>query len=155
MDWFALSNAKSGKVKLSFAWKPIITDNRSLAIVGSQDSIGMIRIHVKQARNLHNTELTGQADPYTQVRVGKNVYAKTRVVDSNLNPEFDEVLYTPVYRLQQKVYLEVYDWNQVKKDALIGLTEFSVSDLVDKAEDGTLNPRPELSLQVFVSFIES
>ena len=67
----------------------------------------IIKPAIKEAKQLFNTELTGKADPYARVRTGNIVAAKTRVIESELNPNWDEVVYVPVHRAAQVLFLDV------------------------------------------------
>lgn len=80
-DWFPLSNAKSGRVRLTAEWKPVLMTGAINGAGTFTPPIGVVRVLFKGARDLKNVEaLTGgKSDPYARVLHGGIVIARTQV----------------------------------------------------------------------------
>ena len=57
---------------------------------------GVLRIALRGARNLVNKDTFGKSDPYCVTIVGSTTF-KTKVVDDNLNPVWNEFYEVPIY----------------------------------------------------------
>lgn len=57
----------------------------------------------------------------------------TELVD--LNPEWDQIIYTPVHSLKETLLLEVMDYQNFTKDRSLGTVEFKVGELAREAKD--------------------
>lgn len=51
---------------------------------------GMLRVKVIKANDLKNKEMIGKSDPYTVVYIRPLFKVKTKVIDNNLNPIWNE-----------------------------------------------------------------
>lgn len=51
---------------------------------------GKLSVTVVRANNLINTDLIGKSDPYVVLYVRPMFKVKTKVIDDNLNPEWNE-----------------------------------------------------------------
>ncbi len=129
-DWFPLSRARSGKIRLTVDWKP-------LALAGALDGaaayvppIGSMRIHLKKAIDVKNVEaaLGGKSDPYVRVTLNNHDMARTDVINNNLNPEWDAMVYVPVHNLRERLLLEVMDFQNIGKDRSLGTVELAVRE---------------------------
>lgn len=80
-DWFPLSNAKSGRIRLSAVWKPVLMAGAINGAGVYTPPIGVIRVHFKSAQDLKNVEaLTGgRSDPYARVLRSGIVVTRTQV----------------------------------------------------------------------------
>lgn len=131
--WFHLHGAKDGRVKMMLHWKPV-----ALAGVGSAgyiDPIGVMRFHFKRASNLRNLEAVGKSDPYARVLLSGMTRGRTVTFRSNLNPEWDEVVYVPIRSAREKLTVEVMD-EETTKDRTLGWCDLNASDYVRENEDG-------------------
>ncbi|PKY00542.1 putative membrane bound C2 domain protein [Aspergillus campestris IBT 28561] len=134
-QWFHLHGAKSGRVKLTLDWKPVAVGG----IAGSSgyvDPIGVMRIHFKRATDLRNLEKMGKSDPYARVLLSGYQKARTVTFRSNLNPDWDEVIYVPIHSAREKLTLEVMDEESVGSDRTLGAVEISASDYARENEQG-------------------
>ncbi|ODH23066.1 hypothetical protein ACO22_05420 [Paracoccidioides brasiliensis] len=134
-EWFNLAGAKTGRVKLKVEWKPVALRG----IVGSGGyvpPIGVMRIHVQNAKGLRNVETMGKSDPYTRVLLSGIEKARTVTFANNLDPEWDEVLYIPMHSPREKLTLEVMDEENLGKDRSLGMIELSASDYIHEGENG-------------------
>ncbi|KAK2861390.1 hypothetical protein FQN49_004250, partial [Arthroderma sp. PD_2] len=134
-EWFELAGAKTGRVKMKLEWKPVALKG----IVGSGgyvNPIGVMRIHVKGAKDLRNVETMGKSDPYLRILKAGMETRRTVTWLNNLNPEWDEVLYVPVNSPREKLILEVMDDESIGKDRPLGLVELAASNYIKEGEDG-------------------
>ncbi|KAF3327108.1 synaptotagmin-4-like isoform X1 [Carex littledalei] len=121
---------------------------------------GKLMVTVVRAKALKNKEVIGKSDPYVIVYIRPILKVKTRVIDDNLNPEWNETFNLLAEdRETQSLYLEVYDEDKLKQDKKLGvvalplksfqpeaLTEFNLNLLSsldtlkvkDKKDRGTL-----------------
>lgn len=100
---------------------------------GALDSAcGVLVLTVRQARGLRSTKVGGGApDPYATIRLGnsKTINDKTKVLQSTNNPFWMETNYLLVNSLNDQLVLNVYDYNEVRKDSDIGLATFNLQSL--------------------------
>jgi C2 domain len=54
----------------------------------------------------------------------------------DLNPEWDQIIYTPVHSLKETLLLEVMDYQNLTKDRSLGTVELKVSELARVIERG-------------------
>ncbi|KAJ7225891.1 C2 domain-containing protein [Mycena pura] len=137
-DWFPLSNCKSGKIRISAEWKPL---NMAGSLHGADQykpPIGVVRLHVDTAKDVKNVEATlgGKSDPYLRVQVGEVTKGRTEVINNNLNPVWDEIIYIPGKTLKRDtMLLECMDYQHLTKDRSLGSVELRVSDLALECTD--------------------
>lgn len=134
-EWFHLSGAKTGRVKMTLDWKPVAL--RGVAgSAGYVNPIGVVRLHFKSASDLRNLETMGKSDPYVRVLLSGIPKARTVTYRNNLNPEWDEVVYVPVHSPREKLTLEVMDEETVGKDRTLGEVELPLDDYIHEGENG-------------------
>ncbi|TFY83046.1 hypothetical protein EWM64_g967 [Hericium alpestre] len=136
-DWWPLSGCKTGRIRLSAEWKPL---NMAGSVHGAEQyvpPIGVVRLWLKKATDVKNVEaaLGGKSDPYVRVIVNNTIQARTEVVNNNLNPEWDQIIYNPVHSLRETMLLEIMDYQHLTKDRTLGTVELKVSDLAVEAKD--------------------
>jgi len=134
-QWFHLHGANSGRAKLVLNWKPV--ELGALAGgAGYIDPIGVMRFHFKNATDLRNLEAMGKSDPYARVLLSGVTRGRTVTFRSNLNPEWDEVVYVPIRSVREKLAVEVMDEETINKDRSLGWAELNASDFVRETETG-------------------
>lgn len=106
-------------------------------VVTGPPPIGLLKVKVISAKNLPNEDMSGQSDPFVEVRVGYlGKHFKSKVVDSSLNPVWNEMTHAyPVYTLFQKVHAFVSDsdfWTP--NDAIGGLKDIYIHDIIHVTE---------------------
>ncbi|KAF8845383.1 tricalbin [Paxillus ammoniavirescens] len=134
-DWWPLSGCKSGKIRISAQWKPL---NMAGALSGADQyipPIGVVRLWLQKATDVKNVEATlgGKSDPYVRVLVNHIVQGRTEVINNNLNPEWDQIIYIPVHSLRESMLMEVMDYQNLTKDRSLGSVELHVSDLAHES----------------------
>jgi len=135
-EWYKLAGAQSGRAKLTLQWKPVALSGAGVGTGGYVTPIGVMRFHFKNARDLRNLETIGKSDPYVRVLLSGIEKGRTVTFQSNLNPDWDEVIYVPVHSARERLMLEVMDQETVNSDRSLGLVEVLASDYVAKADNG-------------------
>lgn len=130
-DWFPLSGSKHGRVRMSAEWKPVLMSGSMNGGSGYTPAIGVVKFWMKKAIDVKNVEamMGGKSDPYVHVKQRGQIYDGSTIVNNNLNPEWDEILYCPVHSLNEKVTVEVMDYQNTGKDRSIGTVDVPVSEL--------------------------
>lgn len=57
---------------------------------------GVLKVTVIKASSLKNTELIGKSDPYVCLYIRPKCKESTKVIDNNINPEWNEEFYLTV-----------------------------------------------------------
>lgn len=135
-DWYNLSAAKTGRVKMQAHWRPVALSGVVAGTGGYQTPIGVIRFHFKGASSLRNFEAMGKSDPYVRVSLSGIERARTVTHRNTLNPDWDEVLYVPVHSPRERLQLEVMDAEKMGKDRSLGLVEVHASEYVHLDDNG-------------------
>ncbi|KAF1810740.1 tricalbin [Eremomyces bilateralis CBS 781.70] len=139
-EWYNLSGAKTGRVKMSAQWKPVALKGALGGSGGYVTPIGVLRFHFRNAQNLPNVETLGKSDPYVRVLLSSLEKGRTVTFKNNLNPDWDEVLYVPVHTPKEKLLIEVMDSENMGRDRQLGHIELSAADYVfEDVESGEFN----------------
>ncbi|RIA91284.1 C2 domain-containing protein [Glomus cerebriforme] len=140
IDWFDVKNARSGKIRLSCQWKPVILDHVP-ENSGNAEPLGIVKLHIKKATDLKNVaQLRGKSDPYIRIMLNSTYRGRTNVRNDNLNPIWDEYFYIPIHSLEEKLFLHCFDHENHGKDRNLGFTEFELKGLIKESDDGKLVP---------------
>jgi Ca2+-dependent lipid-binding protein len=135
-EWYNLANAKTGRAKLTLQWKPVALAGVGAGTGGYVTSVGVMRFHFKNARDLRNLETLGKSDPYARVLLSGIEKGRTVTFQNNLNPDWDEVIYVPVHSTREKLTLEVMDQETINSDRTLGSVEVLAADYISQAENG-------------------
>ncbi|CAO3626810.1 unnamed protein product [Cunninghamella blakesleeana] len=132
-DWWNLKGT-SGKLHLGLKWKPIVMTG-FIGGIGHDvyyPPIGVIRIHFYGATKLKNVEALrgGKSDPYVRVLSGMQVRDQTEYILDDLDPNWDTALYIPVHSIREDLVFEVMDYNDIQSDKLLGLTDFTLKQII-------------------------
>ena len=90
-------------------------------------AIGKLRVQVVNAAKLKNKERFQKSDPYCMVECGSDS-KKTKSIDNNLNPEWNEEFVFNVAEGVETLALSVWDKNTITKDNFMGFTYASFTD---------------------------
>ncbi|KDR84854.1 hypothetical protein GALMADRAFT_107257 [Galerina marginata CBS 339.88] len=136
-DWFPFSGCKSGRVRLSAEWKPL---NMAGSVHGSEQyapPIGVVKLLIDRAVDVKNVEgtLGGKSDPYLRVQVQNVTKGRTEVINNNLNPVWDQIIYVPVHSLRETLMLECMDYQHLTKDRSLGSVELHLSDIAAESRE--------------------
>ncbi|KAF9160081.1 hypothetical protein DFQ26_005899 [Actinomortierella ambigua] len=136
VDWVTVQGGDgTGKLRLNTEWKPILMSD-DLNPSMHKPAFGVVRIKLLAGRDLRNVEATGKSDPYVVITGDKNVRrGRTKIIDDNLNPVWNEIHYVAVNSMKQAIELEVFDYQKLTKDRTLGKAGFTIADLVDELPD--------------------
>jgi len=137
-DWFTLSGAPTGKVRMEVKWKPVNMPGGVQGSGGYITPIGVMRFNFKQAKDVRNVEAVtgGKSDPYVRVTISNFEKARTVHINNDLNPVWNEILYVPVHHTKEQYILEVMDYQSHGKDRSLGYTQINAADLVHQNDLG-------------------
>lgn len=140
-DWFPLSNARSGKVRITAEWKPVLMAGAINGAGAYTAPLGVVRLYFKRSTDLKNVEAPlGKSDPYVRVLHKGLVVARSVVHDNDLDPVYDEIVYVQVHSPKDTFTIEVMDYQHMTKDRSLGLTDFSVEGLLTEGPDRKTKP---------------
>lgn len=100
----------------------------------TENSSGVIRMIVYSAKITKTNEYTGIADPYIALEVNSRPFGKTKKLNDTQTPVWNEVFYTLIQDLNETVQLKVFHYNQLKKDKLLGTSNFPLRELQDVSD---------------------
>eukprot|EP01018_Ginkgo_biloba_P011948 Gb_34830 [translate_table: standard] len=106
---------------------------------------GKLKVTVVKANSLKNMEMIGKSDPYVILYVRILFKLKTKVIDNNLNPEWNQSFDLEVEDKEtQLLVLEVLD-KDIGQDKRLGIARYSLLDLEpEKSKEVTLKLLPSL-----------
>ncbi|KAK0530378.1 Tricalbin-2 [Tilletia horrida] len=141
-DWFPLAKSKNGRLRMQAQWKPVLMSGSKNGGNGYQPAIGVVKFWLDKAIDVKNVEaLTGgKSDPYVAIKLRGQLMAASTIVNNNLNPIFNEILYTSVHNLREKITVEVMDYQNSGKDRSLGTIEVDLANLAKKSETGAALP---------------
>ena len=133
-EWYHLSGAQTGRVKMTAQWKPVAISGVAGA-GGYTTPIGVMRFHCQKATDLRNFEAFGKSDPYVRILLSGIEKGRTVTFRNDLNPVWDEIIYVPIHSSKDRLTLEVMDTEKVGKDRSLGLVEVFAGDYVQRDEN--------------------
>jgi Ca2+-dependent lipid-binding protein len=96
----------------------------------------VIAITLHGAQGLKNTDkFSGTPDPYAVVSLNKRQpLAQTKVVKENANPRWNETHYVIITSFNDSLDIDVYDYNDIRKDKKLGSTSFTLDNVEEVYE---------------------
>ena len=110
-------------------------DVEEIMATQSNEAIGVIAVTVSSASNLVGSDfITNTVDPYIVLKTEKSLpnqecEAHTTIKNDTKNPVWNETKYILINSLDQKLTMTCWDFNDVRKDQLIGSVEFNMNTL--------------------------
>ena len=103
-------------------------------------AIGVLAITIHGAQGLKNPDkLAGTPDPYAVASLnGRDALGKTKTVKENASPRWNETLYIILTSLNDSLTLQVFDWNEYRKDKELGTATFPLDQLEAQSEHENL-----------------
>ncbi|KDP34932.1 hypothetical protein JCGZ_09220 [Jatropha curcas] len=95
------------------------------------ESIGLLKVKVKSGTNLAIRDMMS-SDPYVVLTLGKQT-VQTTVMQSNLNPTWNETLMLSVPQDFGPVKLQVFDHDTFSADDIMGEAELDIQPLITSA----------------------
>ncbi|GAA5802769.1 hypothetical protein HPULCUR_008244 [Helicostylum pulchrum] len=135
-NWWTLKKQgrdTNAKLKFSVQWEPVVMDG--LAQMGGAGiytpPIGVIRFSIWSANDLMSRSVgSNRQDPYVRIKSGKQIRARTEMIENTENPEWGEFLYVPVHSMHEDLVLEVMNYSSSSKDKALGSTLLHMKDII-------------------------
>ncbi|KAL8834449.1 MAG: hypothetical protein Q9170_003745 [Blastenia crenularia] len=99
-------------------------------------AIGVLAVTIHGAHGLKNPDkLAGTPDPYAVVSLnGRDALGKTKTIKENANPRWNETIYVIITSLKDSLTLQLYDWNEYRKDKELGTATFALEQVEEITE---------------------
>ncbi|SCV04886.1 LANO_0G13586g1_1 [Lachancea nothofagi CBS 11611] len=110
-------------------------DVEEIMAAQSQDAIGVVAVTLHSADELKSSDFLGNTvDPYVTLTTENGNIGETTIrtsVKSNIkSPRWNETKYVLINSLEQKMFFTCFDFNDIRKDTLIGKLEFNLATLL-------------------------
>ncbi|KAL4557344.1 hypothetical protein LXL04_035519 [Taraxacum kok-saghyz] len=92
--------------------------------------LGLVRIRIKRGVNLAVRDINS-SDPYIVIRMGKQQKLRSRVMESDVNPVWNEDLTIFVYDPELPIKLAVFDHDFFSMDDKMGDAEFHLMPFLE------------------------
>lgn len=123
-------------------------------------AIGVLAVTIHGAHGLKNPDkLAGTPDPYAVVSLnGRHALGKTKTVKEDANPRWNETMYVIITSLNDSLTLQLYDWNEYRKDKELGTATFALEQVQEITEHENLqlevmaNGKPRGIVQADIRF---
>lgn len=104
-------------------------------------AIGVLQISVHGGQGLKNPDkFPGVPDPYLQVSINnRDVLAETKKVMQNSNPRWNQTFNLIITSLKDNVTMQVFDFNEYRKDKELGIATFPLSKLENEMHHENLH----------------
>lgn len=129
-DWFPVPGSESMHVRMSGQWKPVAMSGSINGSNSYRPAIGVLKFWLQGAKDVKNVEALqgGKSDPYALLRVDSVMVCGTAVIQDDLNPVWNQILYAPVHSLSDVVRVEVMDYQTSTPDRSLGFCDVPVSN---------------------------
>lgn len=99
-------------------------------------AIGVVAITLHSAHGLRNPDkFSGTPDPYTVISLNsRNELGRTKTVHENADPRWNETLYIIITNFTDNLTMNVFDYNEVRKDKQLGTATFPLEKLQSLTE---------------------
>jgi Ca2+-dependent lipid-binding protein len=94
-------------------------------------AIGILAVTIHGAHSLKNSDkFAGTPDPYIKVSLnGRDELARTKIIKENADPKWNETKYIIVTSIKDSLTLQVFDFNEYRKDKELGTATFALERL--------------------------
>lgn len=112
-----------------------------LAGEGADSAVGVIAVTVFGANGLKGSEAIGNTvDPYILFSLNnRNELARSEVKKSTKNPVWNETKYVLVQNLSEALTMAIYDFNDFRKDKLIGVATHPLESFITKPDQENIS----------------
>ncbi|CCH59453.1 hypothetical protein TBLA_0B06290 [Henningerozyma blattae CBS 6284] len=121
-----------GDIYMPIQWKPLQVEENSISNNAARTDIGAIRLFVKEVNVISHLDGIGDIDPYFKVYVNKKIMYVSKYHSDCSNPLFNTKVYLPIKSENQVITIELFDYQSVGKDRLVGTTQIAVSNLIKR-----------------------
>ncbi|KAK4540064.1 hypothetical protein LTR36_009805 [Oleoguttula mirabilis] len=103
-------------------------------------AIGVLQVTFHGAQGLKNPDkFSGTPDPYAVVSINnRDPLGKTKTVQQSANPRWNETVNVILTSLREPLTIQVYDWNEYRKDKELGVCTFNLEQLEKETEHENL-----------------
>lgn len=103
-------------------------------------AIGVLQVTFHGAQGLKNQDkFSGTPDPYAVVSINsRDPLGKTKTVEQNANPRWNETVNVVLTSLREPLTIQVYDYNEYRKDKELGVCTFNLEQLDSQTEHENL-----------------
>ena len=94
-------------------------------------AIGVVAVTIHGAQGLKNPDkFSGTPDAYTVASLNSRAeLGRTKTIQQNANPRWNETVYIIITNYTDVLTLQVYDFNEYRKDKMLGTASFSLDKL--------------------------
>lgn len=112
-----------------------------LAGAGVDSAVGVLAVTVYNAHGLKGSDAIGNTiDPYIVFSVNnRNELARSKIVRNTKNPVWNETKYVLINNLSETLTLTIFDFNDIRKDKLIGSANIPLETLESKPDQENLS----------------
>ncbi|KAF3932776.1 Tricalbin-1 [Dactylella cylindrospora] len=111
----------------------VFTVNVAQMLAGAavDSAIGVLAVTIHHAQGLKNPDkFSGTPDPYVSLCFnGRDQLAKTHTKKENPNPRWNETIYLIITSFNDALWLQVFDYNEFRKDKELGVATFQLKNL--------------------------
>ncbi|KAH7364213.1 C2 domain-containing protein [Rhexocercosporidium sp. MPI-PUGE-AT-0058] len=99
-------------------------------------AIGVMAITLHGAQGLKNPDkFAGTPDPYTVLSFNNGAaLAQTKIIKENANPKWNETKYVIVTSFNDSLTLQIFDYNEYRKDKELGIATFPLERIQEVTE---------------------
>ncbi|KAI9830545.1 MAG: hypothetical protein M1819_005503 [Sarea resinae] len=103
-------------------------------------AIGVVAVTIHGANGLKNPDkFSGTPDPYTVVSLNsRSPLGKTKTIRETANPRWNETIFVIITSMADSLTLQVYDFNDYRKDKELGTATFALDQLEEIPEHENL-----------------
>lgn len=132
---FVKSMIDSNVAPMLYAPNHLDIDVEEIMAAQANDAIGVLAVSISSATDLKSSDfITNTVDPYVVLKTekvlpGDDTEVRTAIKSDIKNPTWHETKYLLVNTLNQKLSLTCFDFNDVRKDTLIGSIDVDLNEL--------------------------
>jgi len=123
-------------------------------------AIGVLQVTFHGAQGLKNPDkFSGTPDPYAVVSINnREALGRTKTVQQNANPRWSETINVVVTSLREPLTIQIFDYNEYRKDKALGVATFNLEQLETQPEyeneqlEVIANGRPRGVVQADIRF---
>jgi len=100
-----------------------------------RNRLGQLVLRIVSGTNLLAADSNGKSDPFVELRVGKKK-KKTKTKMRTRDPVWNEEFTFDIWSIQDKIELEIFDWDAVGDNDLLGRKTIELADIFIGLKDG-------------------
>jgi hypothetical protein len=100
-----------------------------------RNKLGQLVVRVVSAENLLAADSNGKSDPFVEISCGKQ-RRKTKTKMRTRDPVWGEEFAFDIWSIKDKIELEVFDWDAIGNNDLLGRKTIQLTDIFVNLKDG-------------------